>query len=170
MAMKKQIPVGEITLFGMLGGLTAAAQILMSPLPNIEPVSLLVMLYAVVFGWKCLYPIYVFVLLEILFFGIQLWNVNYLYVWTVLAILAMLFRTMKSPLGWAILSGAFGLFFGFLCSVVYLFIGGPGMMFSWWASGIMYDFAHCVGNFVLALVLFVPLRSLMEKLYRKIKL
>ena len=167
---RKSIPVGEITLFGMLGGLTCAAQIAMSPLPNIEPVSLLVMLYAVVFGWKCLYPIYVFVVLEILFFGIQLWNINYIYVWTILAFAAQMFRNKKNPLGWAILSGTFGLLFGFFCSFIYLFIGGPGMRFSWWASGILYDLMHCAGNFVLALVLFMPLKGILEQLYRKMKL
>ena len=35
-------------LFGMLGALTFALQVAMAALPNIEPVSLLVMLFAVV--------------------------------------------------------------------------------------------------------------------------
>ena len=66
-----------------------ALQVAMSGLPNIEPVSLLVMVYAVVFGKKCLYPIYVFVVMDILFFGIQMWNINYLYVWAVLALVSL---------------------------------------------------------------------------------
>ena len=49
----------------MLGGLTFAAKEVMAFLPNIEPVSLLVMLFAVTFGRKALYPIYIFVLLEL---------------------------------------------------------------------------------------------------------
>ena len=59
-----------MALFGVLGALTFALQVVMAPLPNIEPVSLLVMLYAVVFGRKCLYPIYLYVMLEILVYGI----------------------------------------------------------------------------------------------------
>ena len=82
------MPLGEITLFGVLGAITFALQVAMSGLPNIEPVSLLVIVYAVVFGRKCLYPIYVFVVMEILFFGIQMWNINYLYVWALLALAA----------------------------------------------------------------------------------
>ena len=54
---KKALTVKEVALFGMLGGLTFGAKFVMSGLPNIEPVSLLVMLFAVVFGWKCLYPV-----------------------------------------------------------------------------------------------------------------
>ena len=40
----------EIVLFGVLGALMFALQVVMGFLPNIEPVSLLVMVFAVVFG------------------------------------------------------------------------------------------------------------------------
>ena len=162
------LPVRQIALFGMLGGLTFAAKAAMSGLPNIEPVSLLVMVYAVVLGRKCLYPIYLYVLLEILFYGIQLWNLNYLYIWAILALCAWLLRKMEQPLGWAILSGGFGLLFGALCAPVYLFTGGIGFALSWWASGIPFDLAHCAGNFVMALLLFDPLRRLLTRLYHAI--
>ena len=157
----------EIALFGILGALTFGAKVAMSFLPNIEPVSLLIMLYAVVFGRKAPYPIYLYVLLEILFYGIQLWNINYLYVWLVLAIGAWMLRRSEQPLAWALLSGVFGLLFGALCAPVYLFSGGLGFAVSWWISGIPFDLMHCAGNFVMALLLFVPLRRLLEKLYKK---
>ena len=166
---KLKLTLREIALFGILGALTFGAKVAMSFLPNIEPVSLLVMLYAVVFGRKCLYPIYLYVLLEILFYGIQLWNINYMYVWLILALGAWLLRKSEEPLAFAILSGAFGLFFGALCAPVYLFSGGPAFMVSWWISGIPFDAMHCAGNFVMALVLFKPLRRLTEKLYKDIR-
>ena len=153
----------------MLGALTFAAKVAMSALPNIEPVSLFVMLFAVIFGIRCLYPIYLYVVMEILFYGIQLWNVNYLYVWPILALLAWLLRKSDSPLAWAMLSGVFGLCFGLLCAPVYIFTGGIGLAIGWWTSGIPYDLLHCVGNFAMALILFVPLRKLLEKLYHKLQ-
>ena len=149
----------------MLGALTFALQVVMAPLPNIEPVSLLVMLYAVVFGWKSLYAVYVFVTMEILFHGIGLWNINYLYVWAMLAVLAIGFRRMESPLGWAILSGAFGLSFGALCGIADIFIGGFSYAVAKWISGIPFDLLHCGGNFALALVLWKPLRKLTGRLW-----
>ena len=160
------LTLGEVALFGMLAALTFGAKVALSWLPNVEPVSLFVMLFAVVFGRKALYPIYIYVLLEILFYGIQLWNINYLYIWVILALAAWLLRGMKNPLGWAVLSGAFGLLFGALCAPVYLFSGGLGFAVSWWASGIPYDLLHCAGNFVIALILFNPLRALLTKLYQ----
>ena len=157
----------EVALFGILGALTFGTKVAMSFLPNIEPVSLFVMLYAVVFGRKALYPIYLYVLLEILFYGIHLWNINYLYVWVILALGAWLMRKSENPLAWALLSGVFGLFFGALCAPVYLFSGGLAFAVSWWISGIPFDLLHCAGNFVMALLLFIPLRRLLEKLYHK---
>ena len=63
-------------------------------------------------------------MMEILIWGLGFWNLCYTYVWLVLVVLAMLFRKMESPLGWAVLSGAFGLSFGALCTLVYWVTGG----------------------------------------------
>ena len=164
---KKKLTIREITLFAVLGAMTFALQVAMAPLPNIEPVSLLVMIFAAVFGWKALYPVYVFVVMEILFYGISTWNVYYLYVWTVLALVAILMRKSTHPLAWALLSGVFGLFFGALCGIVDIFIGGFAYAASKWVSGIPFDLLHCGGNFGIALIMFKPLRNLLEKLYRR---
>jgi energy-coupling factor transport system substrate-specific component len=162
--LDKKLTIREITLFAVLGALTFALQVAMAPLPNIEPVSLLVMIYAAVFGWKCLYPVYIFVVMEILFYGISTWNVYYLYVWTVLAFAAIVMRKTKETFAWALLSAVYGLMFGALCGIVDIFIGGLGYAVAKWVSGIPFDLLHCGGNFVMALVLFKPLRRLMEKL------
>lgn len=161
---------GEVALFGILGGITFAAKVVMMGLPNIEPVSLMVMLFGVCFGKKAVYPVYVYVFLEFILNGIHLWSINYLYVWILLAAAAWLFREMNHPFGWALLSGGFGLLFGLLCAPVYLVTGGLTLAVSWWISGIPFDLLHCAGNFVLALVLFVPLRRLMERLYQDRKI
>ena len=156
-----------MVLFAVLGAMTFAAKYVMSFLPNIEPVSLCVMLFAAVFGKKWVYPVYLYIAMEVLFYGINLWNINYLYVWAVLAVCACFLRNMEQPLGWAMLSGVFGLAFGALCGIVDVFIGGFSYATAKWISGIPFDIAHCVGNFVIALLLFDPLRKLMEKLYRR---
>ena len=157
----------EVALFGILAALTFGLKVAMSFLPNIEPVSLMVMLYAVVFGRKGLYPIYLYVLMEILFYGIQLWNINYLYVWAILFLGARIMRSSQSPLAWALLAGSFGLLFGALCAPVYVFSGGVSFAIAWWVEGLPFDLLHCAGNFVMALVLFLPLKKLLERLYQK---
>lgn len=167
--VKKRATLAEFTLFGILGALTFGMKAVMSPLPNIEPVSLMVMLFAVTFGRRALYPVYTYVLLEFLLYGFNLWSINYLYIWTLLAAAAWLLRGMERPVGWALLSGGFGLLFGALCAPVDVFVGGLGYAAGRWISGIPYDLLHCAGNFVIAFALFVPMRRLMERLYQSIR-
>ena len=155
-----------MTLFAVLGALTFAAKYVMAVLPNIEPVSLMVMLFGISFGRKALYPIGLYVLMEILFYGLGTWNVMYVYIWPILGISAYMLRKMEHPLGWAIFSGTFGLLFGALCMPVDIVIGGFAFAVTKWVSGIPFDIAHCVGNFAIALVLFKPMRRLMQKLYK----
>ena len=167
--MDKKLTIREITLFAVLGAMMFALQVVMAPLPNIEPVSLLVMIFAAVFGWKALYPVYVFVVMEILFYGISTWNIYYLYVWAVLAFAAILMRKQTQPLAWALLSAVYGLMFGALCGIVDIFVGGFGYAAAKWVSGIPFDLLHCGGNFVIALIMFRPLRNALEKLYGRMR-
>ena len=167
MAKQNRLSLGETVLFSMLGALMFALQVVMAPLPNIEPVSLLTMLFAVTFGWKSFYCVYTFVAMEILFHGIGLWNINYLYIWGILAVAAVFLRKMEGSLAWALLSGVYGLCFGALCGIVDVFIGGVGYAAAKWISGIPFDLLHCAGNFAIALVLWKPLRELLERLHKK---
>ena len=161
-----KLSIRQIALFGVLGALTFGAKVAMSGLPNIEPVSLMVMLFAVVFGWKGLYPVYLYVALEILLYGINLWNVNYLYVWTVLFVCALAMKRLQNPLWWAGLAGVFGLAFGLLCSPVYMVtMNSVSYGIRWWMTGLPFDITHAVGNFAISLLLFAPLRKLLSKLY-----
>lgn len=59
----------EIVSMGMMTAILFAAQVLMGFLPNIEIVSLLIVLYTMVYGKKVFFIIYTFVLLEGLFYG-----------------------------------------------------------------------------------------------------
>lgn len=155
----------EIAVLGLLSALLFGAKMVMAPLPNIEPVSLLILVYVSVLGLRALIPVYVYVLLEILTWGFGYWSACYLYVWAVLALAAWLLRKMDSPVGWAILSGAFGLSFGALCALSYWVAGGWAFALSWWVSGIPFDLLHGAGNFAMALVLFRPCRKVLLRLY-----
>ncbi len=157
----------ELVLLALLGALLFVTKTALALLPNIEPVSLLILVYTAVLGWKALCPVYVYVALEYMVWGFGLWSACYLYVWPVLVLLAMLFRRMESAVGWAVLSGAFGLCFGGLCALVYLVSGGWAFALSWWVSGIPFDLLHCAGNFAMALVLFRPCKKTLLRLMRR---
>lgn len=150
----------RVVLCALLAALMAVLQIAMSFLPNIEPVSLLILVYALVFGRDVFYIVFTFVLLEGLVFGFHIWWISYLYVWPLWAAAVLLLgRGRNRPsLTWAVAGGAFGLSFGALCALPYL-AGGVWAAFSYWAAGIPFDLLHCGGNFFLILVLERPLRQ-----------
>lgn len=147
----------ELTTFALLAALLLALQVALAPLPNVELVSLLIALYTRRYGAKALLIVYTFVLLEGFIYGFGLWFVNYLYVWAVLWALAMALRGMKGVAGWVMLLGAYGLGFGLLCAVPYVFIGGFGYAVSYFISGIPFDITHGISNAALAALLFKPL-------------
>lgn len=165
-AGKQHISVRTLALLSVLSVMMIVSQVAMAALPNIELVSLLIILATVFFGWQALYAVVVFILVEGLLYGFSLWFFTWLYLWPILVALTMLFRSFigASPFGWALLSGAYGLLFGFFYAVVYLPIGGLQSMLAYWVAGFLFDIAHCVGNFVLCLVLFKPLYLLLSRL------
>lgn len=153
----------HLALMGVLTALLFLGQVIMSFLPNIEIISLLIILYTIFFGKRVFWMIYCFVFLEGFLYGFGMWFFNYLYVWTVLALVCLPLKNSRSILFWSILSGFFGLSFGTLCTLPYLITGGPAAAFSYWVSGLGFDITHCIGNVVLCLVLFKPLYTLLEK-------
>lgn len=153
----------ELTVMALLGALLYVGQVALAFLPNIEVVSVLVLVYTLVFDRKALLPIYTFVLLEGVTYGFGLWWIMYLYVWAVLYLIAQLLHRNDSALIWAVVCGAYGLAFGALCAIPYLFAGGIGAALSWWMSGIPFDILHCIGNFAVTLVLYRPLTAVLRK-------
>lgn len=163
--------VKELVMLAVCTAILFVAQIAFASLPNIELVSLFIILFTLLFRRKVLFIIYGFALLQGVLYGFTLWWGTYLYVWTVLAFFTWLFRRQTSPLFWAIFSGLFGLSFGALCSVqTFLtgfigggFSGGISAAAAWWITGIPFDLLHCAGNFTVTLLLFRPLCTFMKK-------
>ncbi len=159
--------IKDIVIIGMMSALLITVQVAFSFLPNVELVSLLIILCTLILGYRTLFIIYVFAACEIFIYGLGIWTINYLYVWTILYLVTMAFRKESSPYFWAVLSGLYGLSFGALCSLPYFFSGGFPTMAAYWVSGILFDFAHGVSNFVIALVLFRPLYYLINRIFCK---
>lgn len=157
----------DIAIIGIMSALLIAVQVGLAFLPNIELISLLIIMCTIFFGWKTLYIIYIFALVQGFLYGFHLWWISYIYVWTILMLITMIFRNNKSPFFWTILSGSFGLSFGALCTIPYLFIGGFPMAISYFISGIPFDVIHCVSNYIIAFLLFKPLYRLFSWIKQK---
>ena len=162
--MKNKFTAKDIALMGVMLATIEATKLAMSYLPNVELVTLLIILYTLFFGNRIYYVLAAFVLIEGCLYGFGIWWVMYLYVWPILAFFTNCFKKQQSVWFWSILSGAYGLFYGALCSIPYIVISGIYGAFTWWVAGIPFDIVHCISNFILCMVLFVPLRKALSVL------
>ena len=99
----------RLVLSGLMGALLVVSKQAMSGLPNLEPVSLLIILFALELPREMPAAITVFILLQGVLYGFGLWWAMYLYIWYLLALLAWLCRTARHALFWAVFSGVYGL-------------------------------------------------------------
>lgn len=167
-----KITVRDIALVGVMTAVIVVCKEVLSFLPNIELVSFWIIMFTLFFKWRVLLVVPVFILIEGCLYGMGPWWIMYLYAWPLLALLAYLNRKQESVWFWSILSAFFGLFFGLLCAIPYGIIGvidngirgGLYAGFTWWVAGIRFDVIHCIGNFVLMLVLYHPVRRAMKRI------
>lgn len=147
----------QICILALLGTLIFATKFALSGIPNVNLNTLLIILSVVFFGWKTLYVVFVYVLLEGLVFGFSLWWFSYLYAWPAVTAVAMIFRKNESVFLWAVIGALCGLFFGPLMYLLYLTVTGWQSAVAMWLAGIPYDLIHCASNFLLILFLYKPL-------------
>ena len=160
----KKLTSRDIAFMGMAVAIIEACKLVMQGLPNIEVTSFFVMLFTLILGKRMLLVVPAFTLIEGCIYGFGIWWVMYLYAWPLLAFVTWLVRKKDSVFLYSIISGMFGLFFGALCSIPYFFIGGFAMMFNWWIAGIPFDLIHGASNFVIMLLLYRPVRKVMDNI------
>ena len=147
----------------------------LSFLPNIELTTFWLIMFTLFFGKKVAFVVPVFILLEGSVYGFGSWWIMYLYVWPLLVFFTWVFKKQESVWFWSILSAVFGLLFGFLCAIPYAVMGAldggiRGALyagFTWWVAGIPWDITHGIGNFVLMMVLYIPVRNIMNYLRKR---
>ena len=167
--MRAGVSARDVALVGMMVAMIEVCKFVMAALPNLELTSFWVILFSQCFGRRIYFVVPVFILLEGGVYGFGMWWFMYLYAWPALALVTRLLKDMDSPVGWATVSGIFGLLFGAMCSIPYGVLGavdglasGLRAAFAWWIAGIPFDLVHCVGNFVVMLVLYRPVRRAVE--------
>ena len=153
----------------MMGALMFCSKLVMEALPNIHLLGALTMTYTVVFRTKALIPIYIYVFLNGLYAGFNMWWVPYLYIWTILWGITMLLpKKMKRGVACAVyplVCALHGFAFGTLYAPAQALMFGLDFngMLAWIAAGLPFDIIHGIGNFVTGMLVF-PLSETMKKL------
>ncbi len=169
---KKRLSTEEIVIFAMLGTLMFCSKIIMEVLPNIHILGMLTMTYTIVFRKKALIPIYIYVLLNGLYAGFNIWWIPYLYIWTILWAVTMALPGKISKktkaIVYPVVCCLHGLLFGTLYAPAQAII--MGMSFkatvSWIIAGLPFDAIHGAGNLATGFLIY-PLSELLKKIVNK---
>ena len=151
--------IKEIVVFAMLGALMFASKLVLEVLPNVHLLGVFIIAITVVYRWKALYPIYLFVFLFGLYYGFSLWWVPYLYIWTVLWAVVMLLPKNMNPkiatVTYIIVCGMHGFLYGTLYAPAQALMFGYNFkqMLAWIATGLPFDLIHGVSNLVCGILI-----------------
>lgn len=169
---KNRIPLRQLIIFALLGAIMFISKIVMEGLPNVHLLGMLTVTYTLVYRWRALIPIYIYVLLNGLFAGFNAWWFPYLYIWTILWALTMILpkRLPKwlacviYPLLCGIHGFAYGILYAPAQAVMYHF--SLQQTVAWISAGLPFDVIHGVSNIAVGLLIY-PLSVLLQKLESK---
>lgn len=92
---KRPLAIRDLVLMGLFSAILFGVQLAFAFLPNVELVSLLIILYTRHLKYRALPVIYVFVVLEGLVFGFGIWWFIHLYIWAVLFAMTMMMQKIS---------------------------------------------------------------------------
>jgi hypothetical protein len=170
---RSSLPIREMVVFAMLGTVMFCSKIIMEALPNIHLLGMLTMTYTLAFRKKALIPIYIYVMLNGLYAGFNMWWMPYLYVWTILWGITMLIPkqlpTKVKCVVFPLVCGIHGFAFGMLYAPAQAVMFGMNFeqMIAWIIAGLPFDVIHGIGNFIAGLLI-LPLSELLECIVRRI--
>lgn len=162
----------RIILIGLLSALLVVVQVSLAAIPNVELVSLLLLMYAITLPLSMSLTIaIVFATLQALVWGMGDWVIGYYWIWPFWVVLVYLLRHMNktNEYRWALLSGLWGFLFGILFAVNHGVLYGLNYSVAYWLKGISFDIIHAISNYIVIIILFVPTQKLFERLVHTFK-
>ena len=162
----------KIAVIALMSATLTGGKMAMSFIPNVEPVSILLALYAYVFGIFYAVPCaVVFVTVEVFIWGVNTWVISYFIYWPLVAVVFSVLGRHNAKLWQTTLAATLlTLFFGVLTSLVDvgLFMGRFDNFWARFATmyvrGIVFFAIHVTSNCIIFVAAFNPLKKVLKKL------
>lgn len=159
----------KLTLIAMLGALAVIGRIAFASVPNVQPVTVIIIITGIVLGvWPALMLAFVITFVTNMLLGMGIWSVWQVVCWSVIGILSGIFSSFLTSKGllrliiFAILSGYL---YGLLISIPTYEI--TGKFWPYYIAGLPFDTNHAIGNGIFIAFLYKPLSQLMKKYEKK---
>lgn len=156
----------DIVLIAFLSALLVVAKEALSLVPNVEVVTLLLIVYTRLLGFKkAIYITFIFTTIQALIYPPHLWIITYFLIWPILVVgSAIILNFTSSNITLAIWAAIFGLSFGAFDSLILSFVYGFHTFIPIWIRGLPWDLVHGFSNYLTVLLLFAPLSRNIKKL------
>ena len=156
----------------MLGTVMYISKLIMEAFPNIHLLGVLTVVYTIVYRRRALIPIYIYVMLNGLFAGFNMWWLPYTYIWTLLwggiMLLPQNIPTKIAIPVYCVICGIHGFAFGALYAPAQALMFGLNFkqMIAWIVAGIPFDIIHGISNLCLGLLI-VPLSEILADISKR---
>jgi energy-coupling factor transport system substrate-specific component len=165
----------ELALVATLGAVAAAGRVLFSPLPGVQPVTVICIVSGAALGPRAGLAVGPIAgLLSNSFLGQGPWTPPQMALWSAAGLTGALLRPLcRRAVGLALVAGVWGMIFGWAMNAWFLASFGPEVSWSAFVlvSGrsVPFDVAHAAGNVLLALVAGPALMRLLDRYARRIR-
>ena len=150
----------------MLVSIAVIGRVYMNFIPNVQPVTTLIIITAVLMGRiNGVILATISIIVSNLYLGFGTWTFPQVISFSLIALISGCFYHLKDKKHFiyllAIIGGLAGYFHGFIMSVFEYFIFGN--FWAYYLAGIPFDTYHAVGNVVITLILYQPIKSIFER-------
>ncbi|MDO4671057.1 MAG: ECF transporter S component [Aerococcus sp.] len=171
--MKRKFSARHLALLALLSALAVVGRILMVPLPNIQPITVLVIIITLTMSvWDGLAVATVSLVISNVFLGMGPWTLFQLLSYAAIVLLTRLLMThwyqskqQKSRFLIALWAGICGLLYGIFISGWNVWFYHMPSFFGYYVVGVPFDLAHAAGNIVFYLLLEPTLAPIIHQRY-----
>lgn len=154
----------KIILISLLSSILIVGQVTLSFIPNVELVTLLLFIYTKQFGFKfSILVSIIFTTVMGIIWGFGTWVIMYYWIWpTLILLMALALKKLKSTDQYAFLLGSLALVFGALFALEPLLLRSPELAVIYFIKGIPFYIVHICSNYIVTLTLFEPINRIVE--------
>lgn len=174
-----RLTAAYVVKVAVMAAMLTALKFALSAIPNVEVVTLFVLVYTTAFGAAYTLPaVLVFCGVEVALYGVASWVVLYFVYWPLLAVLSCLFLRRRNLVVAVALAVVMSVFFGVLSACADTLIASAGLAgtdlgrywVAYYVRGLYFDVVHTVSNFAVVGVLYLPMCYAAERIARNTSL
>lgn len=159
-------------MIAIISTLAFVGRILCQPLPNIQPVTAILILVTFYLGTvNGLYVAILSIGISNIFLGIGPWTLYQIASFLMIILLTGFFvkpfyrvNSMKNRVMMALFAGFSGLLYGFVISIFYVITFRMSSFWAYYIQGLPFDFLHALGNITFYLILEPLLAPMFQKI------